>query len=80
MPLKKMKSTLVSKTETDTEESTQPDVIEYSLGVELTAKEVKTRVGSRFFDQPGYEILKRSIINHHFFIKNDHNKIRTSEV
>ena len=56
MPLKKMKSTLVSKTETDTEESTQPDVIEYSLGVELTAKEVKTRFSSRFFDQPGHEI------------------------
>ena len=30
------------------------------------------RVSSRFFDQPGHEILKRSIINRHLFINTYH--------
>ena len=33
-----------------------------------------TRVSSRFFDQPGHEILKRSIINHHLFINTYHHR------
>ena len=40
LPLKKIKSALVSKTESEKDEETQQNVIEYSLGVELTAKEV----------------------------------------
>ena len=41
LPLKKIKSTLVSRHKMlETEETTQQNVIEYALGVELTSKEV----------------------------------------
>ena len=33
---------------------------------------VYNRVSSRFFDQPGHEKLKRSMINHHFIINTYH--------
>ena len=33
-----------------------------------------SRVSSRFFDQPGHEILKRSIINQHLFINAYHHR------
>ena len=36
--------------------------------------EAYIRVSSRFFDQPGHEILKRSIINHHLFINTYHHR------
>ena len=35
---------------------------------------MKTRVSSRFFAQPGHEMLKRSIINHHLFINTYHHR------
>ena len=35
---------------------------------------MRVRVSSRFFDQPGHEILKRSIINHHLFINTYHHR------
>ena len=38
-----------------------------------------SRVSSRFFDQPGHEILKRSIINHHSFI-NTYHHMRTQNL
>ena len=40
LPLKKIKSALLSKTEDEKDEETQKSLIECSLGVELTTKEV----------------------------------------
>jgi len=37
-----------------------------------TIEWANTRVISRFFDQPGHEMLNRSIINHHFSINTYH--------
>ena len=41
LPLKKIKAALVNKTDSETEDS-QPNVIEYSLGVVMHTKEVRT--------------------------------------
>ena len=56
LPLKKIKSALLSKTEDETDEETQKSLIECSLGVELTTKEVckeqsRTQCNERIFDK-----------------------------
>jgi len=35
---------------------------------------MRVRVSSRFFDQPGHEMLQRSIINHHLFNNTYHHR------